>query len=77
MSSEPTPDRGTADTTADEKRFDWRRLVTRRERPLPRAGCSWAFYLFLLLVTAFLVFSYIKYERSAEATPTATENTQK
>jgi len=42
--------------------FDWHRLMTRKERPLPKAGCSWAFYLLLLLLIVYLVIMFIKYQ---------------
>ena len=33
------------------------------DRPLPARGCSWAFYLFLLALTAFLVVMYLFYKK--------------
>ncbi|MCQ2300659.1 MAG: hypothetical protein MJZ81_11110 [Bacteroidales bacterium] len=38
------------------------KLFNRDDRPLPKKGCSWAFYLFLLATVIFLVVSYIKYK---------------
>ncbi len=45
-----------------EPEFEWKRLFLRKDRPLPKAGCSWAFYIFLLLLAAFLVVMYIRYK---------------
>ncbi len=39
-------------------------LMRRKDRPLPKRGCSWAFYIFLFLLTAFLVVSYIIYQNN-------------
>lgn len=47
----------------DGERIDWRRLLMRKDRPLPKAGCSWAFYIVLLLLTAYLVFMFVKYKQ--------------
>ena len=44
-----------------EPEFEWKRLFLRKDRPLPKAGCSWAFYIFLLALIAFLTIMYIKY----------------
>lgn len=37
--------------------------LNRSDRPLPKRGCSVAFYLFLLALILILVFSYFKYQR--------------
>ncbi len=42
--------------------IDWHRLMLRKDRPLPKRGCSWAFYIVLLLLIAYLVVSYIQYK---------------
>ena len=42
--------------------IDWRRVLMRKDRPLPKAGCSWLFYILLLLLVAYLVIMYIKYK---------------
>lgn len=34
------------------------------ERPLPKKGCSWAFYLLLVVLGVFLLTMYIKYRQS-------------
>lgn len=41
--------------------FDWGRLFRRKDRPLPKRGCSVAFFIFLALLTAWLIFSYLKF----------------
>ena len=41
--------------------FDWRRLLLRKDRPLPKAGCSWAFYILLAAIIVYLVIMFIKY----------------
>ena len=46
-----------------EPSFDWSRLFVRKDRPLPKRGCSWAFYIFLALLTLALVIMYIQYSR--------------
>lgn len=47
----------------DEERLDWQWLLRRKERPLPKAGCSWAFYGALLLTVAYLVVMFVKYRQ--------------
>lgn len=44
--------------------FDWGSLFRRKDRPLPPRGCSVAFYIFLLLLFALLIVSYILYKNS-------------
>lgn len=34
-------------------------LMRRKQRPLPKAGCSWAFYIFIILMALALFASYI------------------
>ena len=46
-----------------DNKFDFHRLLLRKDRPLPKAGCSWAFYVFLLLIIVYLAFMYIKYSK--------------
>ena len=41
--------------------FDLHRLLLRKDRPLPKAGCSWAFYIVLLLLIAFIIVMFLKY----------------
>ena len=45
----------------EEERIDWQRLLTRKDRPLPKAGCSWVFYIVLILLIAYLVWMFLKY----------------
>lgn len=47
-----------------EEKFDWQSLLQRKDRPLPKAGCSWAFYIALLLITAYLVIMFLKYKET-------------
>ena len=47
---------------ADNDNFDWKRLLLRKDRPLPKAGCSWAFYIFLALLITYLIVSFVKYK---------------
>lgn len=42
---------------------DLRRMLLRKDRPLPKAGCSWAFYIFLILLVAYLVVMFIKFKK--------------
>lgn len=37
-------------------------LMRRKERPLPPKGCSVAFYVFLLLLAAGFILTYIVYK---------------
>ena len=41
--------------------LDLRRLLLRKDRPLPKAGCSWAFYILLAAIIVYLVIMFIKY----------------
>lgn len=50
-----------SDGALREDSFDWKRLLLRKDRPLPKAGCSWAFYIALLLLIAYLSVIFIKY----------------
>ena len=51
-----------SETDKNGENFDFRRLLLRKERPLPKQGCSWAFYAILLLMIAYLVVMFIKYK---------------
>lgn len=44
-------------------KFDWHTLLRRKDRPLPKAGCSWAFYILLLLMVIYLVVMFLKYKK--------------
>lgn len=51
-------------TEADkEQKFDWHSFLRRKDRPLPKAGCSWAFYIVLLLIIVYLIAMFIKYKQ--------------
>ena len=39
-------------------------LMRRKERPLPPKGCSWAFYIFLLLLAILLFVAYLFYTKT-------------
>lgn len=54
-------DKGQENTLNDS--IDWKSVFRRKDRPLPKAGCSWAFYLFLLGLIVLFVFYYIKYKQ--------------
>ena len=43
-------------------KLDWQSLLRRKDRPLPKAGCSWAFYIALLLIIAYLIVMFLKYK---------------
>lgn len=46
-----------------EEIIDWKAMLRRKDRPLPKVGCSWAFYLFLIgLIVLFIVY-YCKYKQ--------------
>ena len=53
-----------SDNKQDEQ-FDWKRLFLRKDRPLPKAGCSWAFYIVLLLLIVYLIIMFAKYKNGA------------
>ena len=42
--------------------LSYSRWFSRDDKPLPRHGCSWAFYLLLVALVAFLTFMYIRYQ---------------
>ena len=42
--------------------FFWLTFLRRKDRPLPKAGCSWAFYIVLLLMVIYLVVMFLKYK---------------
>ena len=53
------------DPTPEEidNQIKFARLFTRKDRPLPKRGCSWAFYIFLALIFIFLAVMFIKYKQ--------------
>ncbi len=58
MSNEENPN-----ARQDHENIDWHRLLLRKDRPLPKSGCSVAFYIVLLLLFVFLAFFYIRYRQ--------------
>ncbi len=44
--------------------LDFERLVQRKNRPLPKAGCSWAFFIFLGLLIVGVIIMYILYRHT-------------
>ena len=45
-----------------DRKIEVARLFTRKDRPLPKRGCSWAFFIFLGLLTLGLVVMYLIYK---------------
>lgn len=45
-----------------DRRIEFARLFMRKDRPLPKPGCSWAFFIFLGLLTLGLIIMYAKYK---------------
>lgn len=45
-----------------DHKIDLARVFMRKDRPLPKRGCSWAFYLFLILLTLALFIAYLLYK---------------
>ena len=45
--------------------FDFKRMLLRKDRPLPKAGCSWAFYIVLLLMIVYLVVMFVRYKSAS------------
>ena len=48
---------------SEKENFDWKRMLLRKDRPLPKAGCSWAFYIVLLLMVIYLIVMFVKYQK--------------
>lgn len=44
-----------------DRKIDFARAFMRKDRPLPKQGCSWAFFIFLGVLTLGLVAMYILY----------------
>lgn len=44
-----------------DRKIDFARAFMRKDRPLPKQGCSWAFFIFLGALTLGLVAMYIVY----------------
>lgn len=45
-----------------DQKISFARIFMRKDRPLPKAGCSWAFFIFLGLLTLGLIVSYVFYQ---------------
>ena len=45
-----------------DRKIDIARVFMRKDRPLPKRGCSWAFFIFLGLLTVGLVVMYVLYK---------------
>ncbi len=45
-----------------ENNFDLNRLFLRKDRPLPKRGCSVAFFIFFALLVIVLIVYYIIYK---------------
>jgi len=61
--------------TPQEEGVDFRRLLLRKDRPLPKPGCSWAFYLLLLALIVYLVVTFIHF-KSIPADDTAADTVE-
>lgn len=48
-----------------DRKIELARLFTRKDRPLPKPGCSWAFFIFLGLLTLGLIVMYGIYKGGA------------
>ena len=48
---------------SEKENFDWKRMLLRKDRPLPKAGCSWAFYIVLLMMVIYLIVMFVKYQK--------------
>lgn len=44
-----------------DRKIDIARAFMRKDRPLPKKGCSWAFFIFLGLLTLGVAVMYIFY----------------
>ena len=45
-----------------DRKIDFARAFMRKDRPLPKPGCSWAFFIFLGLLTLGLVAMWFLYK---------------
>ena len=50
-------------TDRDNTPIDWHRLLLRKDRPLPKRGCSVAFYIFMALLLAALIIMWTVYKK--------------
>lgn len=46
-----------------DRKIDFARVFMRKDRPLPKPGCSWAFFIFLALLTLGLIVMYLFYAK--------------
>ena len=44
-----------------DRKIDLARVFMRKDRPLPKPGCSWAFFIFLGLLTLGVIVMYFMY----------------
>ena len=54
-----------------DRKIDMACLFMRKDRPLPKPGCSWAFFIFLGLLTIGLVVMYLLYRKGFKDAATA------
>lgn len=47
------------------RKNEFTQLFMRRDRPLPKQGCSWAFYIFLVLLALGVGTMYIIYKTNS------------
>ena len=45
-----------------DRKIDFARAFMRKDRPLPKQGCSWAFFIFLGLLTIGVAVMYVLYK---------------
>ena len=45
-----------------DRKIDFARVFMRKDRPLPNRGCSWAFFIFLGLLTIGVAVMYVLYK---------------
>lgn len=45
-----------------DNKIAFARFFMRKDRPLPKKGCSWAFFIFLGVLTLYLIISFITYK---------------
>lgn len=45
-----------------DQKISYARLFMRRDRPLPKPGCSWAFYILLFLLALAVAVMYVIYK---------------
>ena len=50
------------DDSGIDRKMDFARAFMRKDRPLPKRGCSWAFFIFLGLLTLGLVVMWFFYK---------------